>query len=194
MTTGPQPLVSVFTPVHNGSAFLAECIESVLAQTYQNWRYVILDNASTDDTRRIAEGYARRDSRIRVEHNDKLLPIIANHNRAISLIHPEAKYCKPLWADDWMFPECMEKMVATAEAHPSIGLVCSLAFDGRRVMWDGLEYPATHVPGSKMGHTTLREHLYVFGMPSSTLLRADLVRCRPAFYNSDHWHADYEAC
>ena len=45
-----QPLVSVVTPVYNGQAYLAECIESVLAQSYSNWQYTVVNNCSTDAT------------------------------------------------------------------------------------------------------------------------------------------------
>jgi glycosyltransferase involved in cell wall biosynthesis len=75
----------VFTPVQNGEKFLRECMESVLGQTYRNWRYIILDNASADTTGKMAAEYARKDSRISVERNDVLLPIMQNHNRAIAL-------------------------------------------------------------------------------------------------------------
>jgi glycosyltransferase involved in cell wall biosynthesis len=81
-----EPLVSVVTPVYNGETYLAECIESVLAQTYSNWDYLILNNCSTDGTLGIAEEYARRDKRIRIQSNETLLPIIANHNKAFNLI------------------------------------------------------------------------------------------------------------
>ena len=67
--TGRSPLVSVVTPVYNGERFLRECIESVLAQTYQHWDYTIVDNSSTDQTSEIAREYAARDSRIRVLRN-----------------------------------------------------------------------------------------------------------------------------
>ena len=61
-----QPLVSVVTPVYNEEKNLAECIESVLAQTYPNWEYVIVNNCSTDRSLQIAESYAAQDKRIRV--------------------------------------------------------------------------------------------------------------------------------
>ena len=61
-----MPLVSVVTPVHNGEAFLRECIESVLAQTYSHWEYIIVDNCSTDRTLEIASEYAIKDTRIKI--------------------------------------------------------------------------------------------------------------------------------
>ena len=118
-----QPLVSVITPVYNGADYLEECIESVLAQTYQNWNYTIVNNRSTDRTREIAQRYADKDSRIRIHDNTDFLPIMKNHNHAIRQISPESKYCKVVLGDDWLFPECLMKMVSLAEGNPSVGLV-----------------------------------------------------------------------
>ena len=58
-----QPLVSVVTPVYNGAEYLAECIESVFNQTYENWEYVISDNCSTAGSLEIIRGYEARDPR-----------------------------------------------------------------------------------------------------------------------------------
>jgi glycosyltransferase involved in cell wall biosynthesis len=48
-----RPLVWVMTPVYNGERYLAECIESVLAQTHENWQYLVVDNCSSDGTSEI---------------------------------------------------------------------------------------------------------------------------------------------
>ena len=56
-----EPLVSVVTPVHNTADYLADCIRSVLAQSYQAWEYVIVNNASTDRSLEIAESFAAAD-------------------------------------------------------------------------------------------------------------------------------------
>src|SRR5215813_8561827 len=95
----PSPLVSIVTPVYNGEEFLRECIESVLAQTYSNWEYTILNNCSTDRTREIAEDYAARDSRIRVANNSTFLRAIANHNAALRLTSSASRYVKIVFAD-----------------------------------------------------------------------------------------------
>src|SRR5882762_4604970 len=135
MDKSTQPLVSIVTPVYNGAEFLAECIESVLAQTYQNWDYTIVDNCSTDGTGEIARRYVAKDSRIRLHENQKFLRAIPNHNNAFRHISPNSKYCKVVFGDDWIFPECIEQMVAVAEEHPSIGIVSAYALEGKKVAW-----------------------------------------------------------
>ncbi len=81
--------------------------------------------------------------------NDSLLDIIANHNRAFCLSSPSSRYCKIVSADDWLFPECLERMVELAEAHPSVGIVGSYQLSGGGkswqdwcVKWDQVPYPS----------------------------------------------------
>jgi glycosyltransferase involved in cell wall biosynthesis len=189
-----QPLVSVITPVHNGAEYLAECIESVLSQTYQNWEYVIVDNRSTDETVQIARSYAAKDSRIRVHENTEFLSAIANHNNALRQISPASKYCKVVFGDDWIFAECLEKMVAVAEQHPTIGLVSAYALKGNEVAWDGLSYGSRFVSGRDICRRHFLQRLYVFGSATTVLYRSDLIRERDVFYNTANIHADTEVC
>jgi glycosyltransferase involved in cell wall biosynthesis len=189
-----EPLVSVITPVYNGEEFLAECIESVLAQTYQNWDYTIVNNFSTDRTLEIARSYAARDSRIRVHDNREFLPIIQNHNHSIRQISPASKYCKVVLADDWLFPECLMRMVPLAEAHPSVGLVGGYGFDGIHVLWRGLPMPPTVVSGREACRLRLLTTTYVFGAPTATLIRSDFIRKQHEFYDETNIHADTTAC
>ena len=58
------PMISVLTPVYNGERYLAECIESVRAQTFTDWEYIIVDNCSEDGSADLAERYAATDERI----------------------------------------------------------------------------------------------------------------------------------
>jgi glycosyltransferase involved in cell wall biosynthesis len=196
-----EPLVSVVTPVFNGASYLRECIESVLAQIYSNWEYVILNNCSTDETLKIAEEYARKDKRIRVHCNEKLLDIIANHNKAFGLISKNSKYCKVVSADDWLFPECLTRMVGVAEANPSVGLVGSYQLSGGgpdwsrwKVRWTQIPYPSTVVASRQICRLQMLGGEYVFGTPTSLLYRADLVRVDDHFYPNSTAEADTSAC
>ncbi|MDQ3380704.1 MAG: glycosyltransferase [Actinomycetota bacterium] len=191
------PLVSVVTPVYNGAKYLAECIESVLRQTHTSFEYVISDNGSTDGSLEIARTYAQRDPRVRVlAHDEHLSHHIASWNRAMRLISAEAAYVKVVHADDWLFDECLERMVVVAEQNPSVGLVGAYRLDEDRVNLDGLPPWVTVLPGREVA----RSHLlggplpYLFGSPTSVLVRADLVRSRDHFYFEGNIHADYEAC
>lgn len=69
------PKISIVVPAYNVDQFLAQCLDSLLRQTYTNFEVIIVDDASTDDTPRIADDYSRRDARIRVlhkQHNEGL--------------------------------------------------------------------------------------------------------------------------
>lgn len=189
-----EPLVSVLTPVYNGEKYLAECIESVLAQTYQNWEYIITNNQSTDRTLEIALAYAKKDTRIRIHNNSEFVSGDANGNIAFRQIASESKYCKMVHADDWLFPECVERMVEIAEAHPAVGIVGSYGLRNTHVSWDGLPYPSQVVSGRELGRSAFMGGPYVFGSPTSTLICSDEVRKRPAVYNEGNQHCDIELC
>jgi len=186
--------VSIVTPVYNNGDDIAECIESVLAQTYENWDYTIVDNCSTDRSGEVARSYAAKDSRIKVLSNPEFLRAIRNHNVALRQISPKSKYCKIVFSDDWIFPECLEQMVSLAEGHPSVGIVGAYGLQGEEVMWAGLPYPSRMVSGREVCRRLFLERLYVFGTSTSVLYRSDLVRSRDPFYNESNLHADMEAC
>jgi glycosyltransferase involved in cell wall biosynthesis len=194
MSMHEAPLVSVVTPVYNGAPFLAECIESVLKQTYKNYEYIIVNNCSTDRTLDIALSYARTNSHIRVHTNDRFVGVIENHNIGFSLISPTSKYCKIVSADDFIFPECLARLVEFAQANSSVGMVGSYMLAGTRVMFAGLEYERQVVKGCDICHDTLLGGPYVLGSPTSMLYRSDLVRKSKPFYPSSNPHADTTAC
>jgi glycosyltransferase involved in cell wall biosynthesis len=198
VSTPAPPLVTVLTPVYNGGEFLRQCIESVCAQSYAHWRYTILNNCSSDETLAIAQSFAARDERIRVVNNESYLPLIANHNRAMTLLDPDSRYCKPLMADDWLYSDCLEQLVRCALAKPAVGLVCSSTRTGKdRLLFDcqpSPDSPFTYLSGRQAARMGLLEERYFFGSPTTMLLRSDLIRKRIPFYNPDNLQADEEAC
>lgn len=192
MTTLPR--VSVLTPVYNGERYLAECIESVLRQTWPHFEYVIVDNASTDATAEIIAAYAARDPRIRVHRNARLVPVVANHNIALRHASADAAWCKFVSADDVLFPECLEKMLALALDHPSVGLISAYQVTGPHVTVGGLPYPSSLTSGRTIARASLLGQLSVFGSSTVHMVRADLVRGRDSFYDESILHADEAAC
>jgi glycosyltransferase involved in cell wall biosynthesis len=193
--TQAQPLVAVVTPVYNGESFLSECIESVLNQTYANLEYIVFDDASTDGTVDVVLKYAQRDRRIRLEHSAKCLGVMESHNAAFRLIFPSAKYCKVVSPEDFLFPECLERMVEVAEANPSVGFVGAYQLSDTKVRWQGFEYPRAVVPGREMCRRVFLGGGpgFGFGTPTSVLYRADLVRASDEFFPNSAPHSDASA-
>jgi glycosyltransferase involved in cell wall biosynthesis len=194
MPKGSQPFVSIVTPVYNEEAHIAECIESVLAQTYQHWDYTVVDNCSTDRTAEIVRSYAARDARIRLVQNREFLSAMANCNAAVRQISPQAKYCKVVLGDDTIYPRCLERMVAAAEKHPTVGLVGAYALEGDHVALTGLPENVTFLPGREACRRHILNRQYVFGTQNSVLYRADIVRSFDPFYNESNVQADTEVC
>lgn len=63
-----KDVISVIVPVYNVSAYLPECLDSILSQDYEKLEVILIDDGSTDDSGTICDAYAQRDSRIRVIH------------------------------------------------------------------------------------------------------------------------------
>jgi len=189
-----NPLVSIVTPVYNGEEYLHECITSVLNQTHQNWEYIIVDNCSTDSTPEILRQYAQKESRIRLIHNAEVLPIMQNWNHMLLHVSEKSSYCKVVHADDWLFPECLTKMVEVGEKNPSTGIIGAYSQWGHRIGCTGLPYNSTVMSGHDICKLTLLKRVYPFLSPSSLMIRSDQIRQRKPFYKEPHLHADVEAC
>src|SRR5260221_712293 len=186
-------LVSVVTPFYNTASYLAECIESVIAQTHQNFEYLLVNNKSTDGSREIASSYAARDARIRLIDNEAFLPQVENYNGALSQISPDAKYVKIVQADDRIMPDCLRLMVEVAERDPRIGLVSSLYKMGHETSGEDFPFRTWRVPGRELCRHMLLFHRFFFGSPTNVLYRADVVRSRRPFYTLGRLHEDTEA-
>jgi glycosyltransferase involved in cell wall biosynthesis len=185
--------VSVVIPVYNGERLIGDAVRSVLAQTYTNWDLTVGNNCSTDRTLSLAQEFASRDPRIRVYTYPKHVSVIDSHSTAFTLISDEAKYCQILGADDWFFPNCIEEMVKVAEAHPTVGMVCSYVLGGTHVNGLALPYPSHCVSGREIVRLRLLKGFKGMGGPSSTMIRADIPRKKRPFYNPLNYAGDIEA-
>jgi glycosyltransferase involved in cell wall biosynthesis len=118
------PAISVLMTLYNREAFVADAIESVLAQTFENFELIVCDDRSTDNGVEIARSFAARDSRVKVFVNDTNLGDYPNRNRAARLA--TGMFIKYHDSDDIMYPHCLEMMVAPMLAEPSASLGMSL--------------------------------------------------------------------
>ncbi len=115
--------VDVFIPVYNAEFFLTETIESVLLQTYTNWRIIILDDCSTDKSYDIALEYAKKHKKIYVYRNDYNLGMLNNWNKGIGLCNSD--FFVKLDADDVWEPTMLEKATKILDENSDVGLVFS---------------------------------------------------------------------
>lgn len=106
-----KELVSVIMPTYNCSRFIRESIDSVLAQSYQRWELIIVDDCSTDKTEDIVCAYT--DKRIRYIRNDEKRGAALTRNMALQ--EAQGRYIAFLDADDLWLPEKLEKQVAFME-------------------------------------------------------------------------------
>jgi glycosyltransferase involved in cell wall biosynthesis len=128
--------VSVIVPSYNYGNYIAECLDSVSAQTFRDWECIVIDNGSTDHTAEVVKAYAEKDSRIRYHYTEQSGVSLAR-NKAVEL--SKGKYILPLDADDKIAPTYLEKAVAILEKEPGIKLVyCDAelfgAFSGKWVL------------------------------------------------------------
>jgi glycosyltransferase involved in cell wall biosynthesis len=188
-----EPLISVVTPFFNTEPYLAECIESVLAQTHRSFEYLLIDNQSTDGSALIAAAYAARDSRIRLVRTERFLTQVQNYNFALEQMSSDSRYCKMVQADDWLFPRCVEEMMRVASAHASIAIVSSYRLIEEQVDCVGLHPKTSIMSGADACRLQLRGRAFLFGSPTTLLLRSDVVRARRPFYAEGRLHEDTEA-
>lgn len=192
-SSSKRPAVAVVTPVYNGEDVLSTCIESVLAQTFGDFEYHIVNNCSTDGTRELAEAYARKDARIRVHNPTEFVDVTGSHNRALSIGAEGTDYVKCVDADDWLFPDCIARMVERMEAHPTMGMVCAYVLYGNRVAWDGLPYPSDFVSGREIGRKYFLDDIKAFGGPTASMLRSSVIRSQQPFYPEGRYNGDTES-
>ncbi|MFC2036390.1 glycosyltransferase family 2 protein [Chloroflexota bacterium] len=176
--TNTEPRMSIGMPVCNGEKYLAEALDSILAQTHSDFELIISDNASADDTARICDAYATRDHRIRYVRNETNLGASRNFNRVFELSSGE--YFKWAAYDDVCAPEYLQRCIEVLDQDPSIA-VChpmTVYIDGQGNTYDK-DYDDCLDFRSPSPHERFRDYLLrpairwnaVFGVIRSSELR-----------------------
>jgi len=162
------PTVSVLMTSYNRERYIAEAIDSVLAQTFDDLELIVSDDASTDHTVQIANDYAARDARIRVIVHDRNVGDYANRNRAAA--YARGRYLKYHDSDDVMYPHCLSVMVPLLEAESRAGFALSGSH-----FWPGGRCPMLLTPTLAYEREFLGSGLFHLG-PSGALFRTERFR------------------
>lgn len=109
-----EPVVSVIVPIYKTEAYLDECIQSIVEQSYDNLEILLLDDGSPDNCPQISDQWAERDSRIRVVHKSNS-GVSDTRNLGISLAN--GKYVTFVDSDDYLKTNAIQIMVAQAEKY-----------------------------------------------------------------------------
>src|SRR5580698_6435851 len=184
---GTIPRLSIGLAVYNGENFLAESLEALLGQSYENFELIISDNASTDSTRDICRHYEREDPRIRYFRQDRNLGLSPNHN----FVFDQARGDLFKWAshDDLYARDMLERCVDALNHHPDIVLAHSwTAFiDSSGAMTKAIEYPLN--TSSSSAPDRFRSLLFEFGGDDDGgVIRAEVLRSiatRNSYHHSD---------
>lgn len=183
-----NPLVSCVIIFFNAELFLEQAINSILAQTYEHWELLLVDDGSTDKSTQIAGQYAQKyPGKIQyLEHEEhKNKGMSASRNLGIS--YAKGKYISLLDADDIWLPQKLEEQVEILENNSEVGMVY-----GRTKYWRSWEYDSNshasqddYIPDLKVPYNviieppTLLPRFFtgsaVSPCPSDVLLRKDLV-------------------
>jgi len=169
----PQPLVSVLLTAYNRESLIPAAIESVLAQMFDDFELLVVDDHSTDATLEIGQAYARRDARIRVVTNDATLGQFANRNRAAHLAR--GRFLKYHDSDDVMYPHALAVMVPALLAEPTAGLAISSG-----TCWAGGPCPMLLTPRMSYQREFLGQGLFMCG-PSGALFRREVFHALGGF-------------
>jgi glycosyltransferase involved in cell wall biosynthesis len=173
----PDDKVSVCLPVFNGSRYLAEAIESVLAQSHENIELLIVDDLSNDGSDQIAEQYARKDGRVVYWRNQSNLGIFANYNECLRRV--SGSFIKLFAQDDVLERDCCGRLLSELIAHENVALVTA----ARAVINENSEETAVErffeqsviIPGMQVIRDYVRTFAYRSGTPSQVMYRKSAV-------------------
>lgn len=118
-------LISVIVPVYNVEAYLGRCMDSILAQTYQNLEVILVDDGTKDASDKICDDYAARDPRVKVIHKENG-GLSSARNAGIDIARGD--YLGFVDSDDWIEPEMYETMLSLAQKY-EVKLVCAGRYD-----------------------------------------------------------------
>ena len=143
-----QPLVSILMNCYNGEKYLREAIDSVYAQTYENWEIIFWDNASTDNSEKIAQSYG---SKLRYFKGSKTITLGAARNKAIEQCNGDL--IAFLDVDDFWLPNKLMAQIRMFINYDDVGIVIGNVIERRVNYGDKIKYSKNE----KVCHSIIRK-------------------------------------
>ena len=180
------PKISVIMSVFNGEKYLRESIESILNQTYSDFEFIIINDASTDKTKEILEKYGQQDQRIKIINNLTNIGLTKSLNKALRIAQGE--YIARQDADDFSSAERFEKQIEFLEKNPEIKLLGTFGYsiDGAGKILREEKFP---ISPEEIKKTFIKRNQFIHGSIIIEKKALDQI----GFYNEDfETTQDYE--
>lgn len=184
-----RPLISVVVPVYNAEKYLDRCIESLLAQTFQEFEVVLVNDGSMDKSSAMCEEYAQRDSRIRVVNQPNRGVAMA---RQSGIDNIRGVYSIHIDPDDWVEPTMLEEMYAEAIAKSADVVICDFM-----VEYANISHYAKQRVRKCVADNCLERVMYgrIHGSLCNKLIRSELYgRYKIRFFEGINYCEDYLTC
>lgn len=123
-----KPELSIVVPIFNVSAYLHECVNSILSQTFTDFELILVDDGSTDGSSDICDKFAQSDSRVRVIHKENGGVVSA---RKVGIQAAVGKYAGYVDGDDWIDPLMYEKMIFYIKKHDCDMVMCDVEHENK---------------------------------------------------------------
>ena len=183
MNTFPNQLVSILVPVYNVEAYLSQCLDSLINQTYNNLQIVLIDDGSKDNSWSIMQDYATKDNRIEIYHQENA-GVATTRNNLLEKIKGE--YVLFVDSDDWIELDMVEFLINKAINEGTDMVVCGNVVNDTR---PALDYTEEIWPQDKVIKEFLR-HVHFNGSLWNKLISFRLLKKQPTFHREISYGED----
>jgi glycosyltransferase involved in cell wall biosynthesis len=189
---GKAPLISIGLPVFNGEKYIQQALDSLLAQSYDNYELNISDNASTDGTGEVCRLYAAKDNRVHYYRQPRNVGMMENWRYVLQLASGE--YFMWVAHDDCWSMNYIETLLACLLACPkailSAGRTLYIDVDGNPQRLDPDDAPVHNDNGNLSTAKQMLQQHAAQGWLHGLFRRDELLRLVPTFFAADPWGAD----
>ncbi len=165
-----NPFISVVMPAYNAAHYVSDAIGSVLNQSYKNFEFIIVDDASTDNTMAIIQDFRKKDVRIVIIRNKKNVGVTKSLNEAIK--RARGVYIIRMDADDWAYSDRFKFQIQLMERHPDV------VVSGSYIEVCDSNLKTQYIRKYRLDDASIRKHLFLYSpfAHPATIWRARILK------------------